>query len=180
MSGNDRNCAKISVSDQRSAGWFVPSRSVGTPARHGVNRDGSRAAVVVAADVAPLSSTNTNIVRSGESVQEVPKRPRIGGFGVNRCHYQNSASQSVSGNDRRRRRGMALIVTVAVPPWWSPPMSRRWPLTHVAPQRHWPLHPPDTAWPPYIYDDRTVLSTSQSLRGPPSIYRGAIWEGGGR
>ena len=35
-----------------------------------VNRDGSRAAVVVAADVAPLSSTNTNIVRSGESVQE--------------------------------------------------------------------------------------------------------------
>ena len=61
VSGNDRNCAKISVSDQRSAGWFVPSRSVGTPARHGVNRDGSRAAVVVAADVAPLSSTNTNM-----------------------------------------------------------------------------------------------------------------------
>ena len=57
--------AKISVSDQRSAGWFVPSRSVGTPARHGVNRDGSRAAVVVAADVAPLSSTNTNIRLSG-------------------------------------------------------------------------------------------------------------------
>ena len=99
-SARNRNCAKISVSDQRSAGWFVPSRSVGMPARHGVNRDGSRAAVVVAADVAPLSSTNTNIVRSGESVQEVPKRPRIGGFGVNRCHYQNSASQSVSGNDR--------------------------------------------------------------------------------
>ena len=91
VSGNDRNCAKISVSDQRSAGWFVPSRSVGTPARHGVNRDGSRAAVVVAADVAPLSSTNTNIVRSGESVQEVPKRPRTGGFGVNRCHYQKQA-----------------------------------------------------------------------------------------
>ena len=55
VSGNDRNCAKISVSD-RIAGWFVPSRSVGTPARHGANRDGSRAAVVVAADVAPLSA----------------------------------------------------------------------------------------------------------------------------
>ena len=60
-----KQCQPISVRErsklcqdqrERSAGWFVPSRSVGTPARHGVNRDGSRAAVVVAADVAPLAA----------------------------------------------------------------------------------------------------------------------------
>jgi hypothetical protein len=34
------------------------------------------------------------IVRSGESVQEVPKRlDRM--FGVNRCHYQNSVTPMV-------------------------------------------------------------------------------------